>query len=64
MKTIKLINLFILALFCQVVFAQNKDVVKSLDLRMDKSIEGELDSTNIAKALKIQFEIPNGLPLN
>ena len=58
MKVIKLINLFILALFCQVVFAQNNDIVKSFDLRMDKSIEKGLDSTNVAKALKIQFEVP------
>ena len=57
MKAIKLTNLFVLALFCQVVFSQN-DIVKSFDLRMDKSIEQGLDSTNIAKALKIQFEIP------
>ena len=58
MKTIKLINLFILASLCQVVFAQSNDIVKSFDLRMDKSNEIGLDSTNIAKALKIQFKIP------
>ena len=58
MKAIKLINLFILTLFCQVVLSQNNDIVKSFDLRMDKSVEEGLDSTNIVKALKIQFEIP------
>jgi len=58
MKSKKLIKLFILALFCQVMFAQNNDIIKSFDLRMDKSNEAGLDSTNIAKALKIQFEIP------
>ena len=58
MKAVKLINLFILALFCQVVFSQNTDIVKSFDLRIDMSVEHGLDSTNIAKALKIQFEIP------
>jgi len=58
MKTIKLINLFILALFCQVMFSQNNDIVKSFNLRMDKSVEKELDSTNVTKALKIQFKIP------
>ena len=58
MKTIKLINLFILALFCQVVFSQNNDIVRSFDWRMDKSVEHGLDSTNIAKALRVQFEIP------
>jgi hypothetical protein len=45
MKTIKLINLFILALFCQVVFAQNNDIIKSVDLRMNESVEKRLDST-------------------
>jgi len=58
MKAIKLINLFILALFCQVVFAQNNDIVKSFDLRMEQSAEKGLDSINAAKALKIQFKIP------
>ncbi|MDR1120603.1 MAG: M4 family metallopeptidase [Dysgonamonadaceae bacterium] len=58
MKAIKLINLFILALFCQVMFAQNNDIIKSFDLRMDKSVEKGLNSTNVAKALKIQFKIP------
>ena len=58
MKAFKLINLFILTLFCQVVLAQNNDIIKSFDLRMDKSVEKGLDSTNITKALKIQFEIP------
>ena len=59
MKIIKLVNLFVLVLFCQVVFSQNRsnDIVKSFDLRIDKSIE-KLDSTNITKALKVQFEIP------
>lgn len=58
MKTIKLINLFILALCCQVVFSQNNDIVRSLDWRMDKPAEQGLDSTNIVRAFKVQFEIP------
>jgi len=58
MKAIKLINLFILTLFCQVVFSQTNDMIKSFDLRIDNSIEYGLDNTNIAEALKIQFEIP------
>ena len=37
MKAIKLINLFILALLCQVVFAQSNDLLKSFHLRMAKS---------------------------
>ena len=58
MKTLRLINLFILILSCQLVFSQNNEIVKSFDLRMDKSVEKELDNTNIAKTLNIQFEIP------
>ena len=58
MKAIKLTNLFILVLFCQAVFSQNNNIVKSFDLRMDKSLEQGLDSTHVAMALKIQFEIP------
>jgi len=59
MKMIKLINLFILSLLCQVVFAQSNNIVKSFDLRMEQSVEKGLDSINAAKALKIQFKIPN-----
>jgi len=59
MKAIKLVNLFILTLFCQVVFSQNSDMVKSFNWRMDKSSEKGLDGTNIAKALIIQLEIPD-----
>ena len=58
MKAIKLINLFILVLFCQVVLSQNNDIVRSFNLRMEKSIEPGLDSNNIAKALIIQFKMP------
>ncbi len=58
MKAIKLINLFFLTLFCQVVFSQNNDIIKSFNLRMDKSIEKKLDNTNISKVLKVQFKIP------
>ena len=59
MRAIKLINLFILTLFCQIVFSQNNDIVKSFVLRMDKSVGKGLDSTNVTKALKIQFEVPD-----
>jgi Zn-dependent metalloprotease len=58
MKKIKWINLFFLTLFCQAVFSQNNDIIKSFNLRMDKSVEKGLDSTNISKALKVQFKIP------
>jgi hypothetical protein len=44
MKAIKLINLFIWVLFCQVVFAQNNDIIKSFNLRMDKSVHRTLCS--------------------
>jgi Zn-dependent metalloprotease len=57
MKVIKLINLFILALFCQVVFSQNNDMIKSFYLRTDEYIAEGLDSVSIVKALKIQFDI-------
>jgi len=57
MKAIKLINLFILALVSQILFSQNNDIVRPFDLKRDKSSEKELD-TNVAKALKIQFKIP------
>ena len=40
------------------MFSQNNDIVRSFDLRMDKSNEVGLDNTNIAKALKTQFKIP------
>jgi Zn-dependent metalloprotease len=59
MRAIKLINLFILVLLCQVVFAKGNDIVRSFDWQMDKSNEIGLDSTNIAKALKNQFEVPD-----
>jgi len=52
-----------LTLLCQMVFGQNKDIVKSFDLRMDESVEVGIDSTNVAKALRIQFEIPENYEL-
>lgn len=58
MKYRKLINLFIVALLCQVVFSQNNDIVESFNLRTDKLAEQRADSTNIAKLLNTQFEIP------
>ena len=47
-----------MTLFYQVAFSQNNDIIKSFDLRIDKSIEKGLDNTNIADVLKAQFEIP------
>jgi Zn-dependent metalloprotease len=58
MKHISII-LFILTLLYQEVLAQ----VKSFDLRMDKSVENGLNSTNVIKALKIQFNIPENYEL-
>ena len=58
MKIIKLINLLILVLFCQVVFSQNNGIVKSFNLRMDEPAKQGLDSSNIAKILKNQLKIP------
>jgi Zinc metalloprotease (elastase) len=58
MKAIKIINLFVLVLLCQVGFAQSNGILKSFNLRMDKSVAKGLDNTNITKALKVQFEIP------
>ena len=58
MNTIKLINLFILALVCQVVVAQNNGIVKSFNLRMDKSVEKVTDNANVEKTLKRQLKIP------
>ena len=58
MKAIKLINLFIVVLFCQVMFSQNSDIVKSFNLRKENLVERRADSTNITKALNIQFGIP------
>ena len=64
MKAIKLINLFILAFLCQVVFSQSNEIVKSFDLRMDKSVEKGLDSTNVAKALKFSSKFQKIMNLN
>ena len=57
MKAIKIINLFVLALLCQAGFVQSNNIVKSVNLRMDKSAGNGLDNTNITKALNVQFEI-------
>lgn len=35
--------MFILTLFCQVVFSQNNDIVKSFNLRIDKSVEKAIE---------------------
>ena len=58
MKAIKIINLSVLALLCQAGFAQSNNIIKSFNLRMDKSAGKGLDNTNITKALNVQFEIP------
>ena len=49
MKAIKIINLFVLVLLCQVVFAQNNDIVRSFNLRMDKSVAKGLDKVKTSK---------------
>ena len=46
-----------MVLFCQVVFSQNNDIVKSFNLRIDKSAEKEFKSDNISKALTTHFNI-------
>ena len=58
MNVVKFIKLIILTLFCQVLLAQNNDIVKSFNLRMDEFAEEVLDNTNIIKALKTKLEIP------
>jgi len=58
MNVVKFIKLIILTLFCQVLLAQNNDIVKSFNLRMDEFVEEVLDNTNIIKALKTKLEIP------
>ena len=63
MKIIKLINLLVLVLFCQVVFSQNNGIVKSFNLRMDEPAKQGLDSSNIAKILKNQLKIPPKLQI-
>ena len=57
LKPKKLIKLLILTVFCQLVSAQENDLVKTFFLEIEKPIE-RLESPNIGKTLNSQFEIP------
>ena len=59
MKATKLISLLILSVFCQVLFSQNNDIVKSFNFTVDETVTDlRLSRIDITRTLNLKLAIP------